>query len=80
MIFIFYNTHTLKSFLSCLSSYRLAPEVYFPGQYEDAIQACRNILTDEVLTRFSMDPRRLAVSGDSAGGNLAAAVAQEVNV
>lgn len=52
--------------------------MYFPGQYEDAIQACRNILTDEVLARFSVDPDRLAVSGDSAGGNLAAAVAQEV--
>ncbi|XP_027029620.2 neutral cholesterol ester hydrolase 1 isoform X2 [Tachysurus fulvidraco] len=58
--------------------YRLAPEVYFPAQYEDAIQACRTILTDEVLARFSMDPHRVAVSGDSAGGNLAAAVAQEL--
>ncbi|XP_058233100.1 neutral cholesterol ester hydrolase 1 [Hemibagrus wyckioides] len=58
--------------------YRLAPEVYFPAQYEDAIQACRNILTDEVLVRLSVDPDRVAVSGDSAGGNLAAAVAQEL--
>ncbi|KAI5091961.1 neutral cholesterol ester hydrolase 1-like, partial [Silurus meridionalis] len=58
--------------------YRLVPDVYFPGQYEDAIRACRNILTHEVLERFFVDPSRLAVSGDSAGGNLAAAVAQEL--
>ncbi|XP_064188719.1 neutral cholesterol ester hydrolase 1-like [Anguilla rostrata] len=58
--------------------YRLAPDAHFPKQYDDALQASRHFLTPEVLARFSVDPNRVAVSGDSAGGNLAAAVAQEL--
>ncbi|XP_046879666.1 neutral cholesterol ester hydrolase 1-like [Hypomesus transpacificus] len=58
--------------------YRLAPEVVFPGQYQDALAASRAVLSAAVLQRYSLDPRRLCVSGDSAGGNLAAAVAQEI--
>ncbi|KAL7840617.1 hypothetical protein AOLI_G00259400 [Acnodon oligacanthus] len=58
--------------------YRLAPEVHFPEPYNDALRACRHILTAEVLALFSVDPERVAVSGDSAGGNLAAAVAQQL--
>ncbi|KAJ8279285.1 hypothetical protein COCON_G00063510 [Conger conger] len=58
--------------------YRLAPDVHFPKQYDDALQASRHFLTPEFLDRFSVDPDRVAVSGDSAGGNLAAAVAQEL--
>ncbi|XP_062841617.1 neutral cholesterol ester hydrolase 1 [Trichomycterus rosablanca] len=58
--------------------YRLAPDARFPEPYEDALGACRHILSAEVLERYSVDPHRVAVSGDSAGGNLAAAVAQEL--
>ncbi|KAG9283460.1 neutral cholesterol ester hydrolase 1 isoform X1 [Astyanax mexicanus] len=58
--------------------YRLAPEVHFPEPYNDALRACRHILRAEVLALYSMDPERVAVSGDSAGGNLAAAVAQQL--
>ncbi len=58
--------------------YRLAPNARFPDQYNDAFQASKHILTAEVLGRYSIDPKRVAVSGDSAGGNLAAAVAQQV--
>lgn len=58
--------------------YRLAPEARFPDQYNEAVQASKHILTAEVLGRYSIDPKRVAVSGDSAGGNLAAAVAQQV--
>lgn len=57
--------------------YRLAPEAVFPEQYHDALAASRAFLSVEVLERYNMDPQRLCVSGDSAGGNLAAAVAQE---
>ncbi|KAA0704644.1 Neutral cholesterol ester hydrolase 1 [Triplophysa tibetana] len=58
--------------------YRLAPEARFPAQYNDALEASKRILTAEVLDRYSIDPERVAVSGDSAGANLAAAVAQRM--
>ncbi|XP_016390785.1 neutral cholesterol ester hydrolase 1-like isoform X1 [Sinocyclocheilus rhinocerous] len=57
--------------------YRLAPEARFPDQYNEAVQASKHILTAEVLSQYSIDPKRVAVSGDSAGANLAAAVAQQ---
>ncbi|XP_016129758.1 neutral cholesterol ester hydrolase 1 isoform X1 [Sinocyclocheilus grahami] len=58
--------------------YRLAPEARFPDQYNEAVQASKHILTAEVLSRYSIDPKRVAVSGDSAGANLAAAVVQQM--
>ncbi|XP_074549263.1 neutral cholesterol ester hydrolase 1-like [Halichoeres trimaculatus] len=59
--------------------YRLAPEAVFPDQYHDALAASRAFLSSEVMERYSIDPQRVCVSGDSAGGNLAAAVAQELS-
>ncbi|XP_045898794.1 neutral cholesterol ester hydrolase 1-like isoform X2 [Micropterus dolomieu] len=59
--------------------YRLAPEAVFPDQYHDALAASRAFLSPQVLERYSIDPERVCVSGDSAGGNLAAAVAQELS-
>ncbi|XP_030622986.1 neutral cholesterol ester hydrolase 1 [Chanos chanos] len=58
--------------------YRLAPEARFPTQFNDALQASKQILKMEVLAQYMIDPYRVAVSGDSAGGNLAAAVAQQM--
>ncbi|RXM29460.1 Neutral cholesterol ester hydrolase 1 [Acipenser ruthenus] len=58
--------------------YRLAPEVHFPEQYNDAYLATKQFLLPEVLAKYSVDPNRVAVSGDSAGGNLAAAVSQQL--
>lgn len=46
--------------------YRLAPEVVFPGCYNDAFEAF-----DAIQTAY---PGRIIMAGDSAGGNLAAAV------
>uniref|UniRef100_A0A3P9ITR6 Neutral cholesterol ester hydrolase 1 n=1 Tax=Oryzias latipes TaxID=8090 RepID=A0A3P9ITR6_ORYLA len=58
--------------------YRLAPEAVFPDQYHDAVAASRAFLSSEVLQRYGIDPGRVCASGDSAGGNLAAAVVQEL--
>uniref|UniRef100_A0A8C2EZF0 Neutral cholesterol ester hydrolase 1b, tandem duplicate 1 n=1 Tax=Cyprinus carpio TaxID=7962 RepID=A0A8C2EZF0_CYPCA len=60
------------SCLNCMFRYRLAPDARFPDQYNDVFQASKHILTAEVLGRYSIDPKRVAVSGDSAGGNLIA--------
>jgi acetyl esterase len=53
--------------------YRRPPETRFPGAFEDAFAAARGIIAD--IAEFGGDSTRIGVAGDSAGGNLAAAVA-----
>uniref|UniRef100_A0A672KWU5 Neutral cholesterol ester hydrolase 1b, tandem duplicate 1 n=1 Tax=Sinocyclocheilus grahami TaxID=75366 RepID=A0A672KWU5_SINGR len=62
----------------CHSKVRITSSPRFTKRYNDVFQASKHILTSEVLGRYSIDLKRVAVSGDSAGGNLAAAVAQQV--
>lgn len=58
--------------------YRLAPPHHFPVPYEDVYRVVKHFLQEGVLAQHSVDPGRIAVSGDSAGGNLAAAVSQQL--
>ncbi|XP_038677978.1 arylacetamide deacetylase-like 4 isoform X2 [Scyliorhinus canicula] len=52
--------------------YRLAPEHRYPTQFEDCLNATLHFL--KTADHYGVDGSRIVVSGDSAGGNLTAAV------
>ncbi len=53
---------------ACLPQYRLAPEHPYPAGLEDCLSTYRSLLEDGV------DPQRMIVAGDSAGGSLTLAL------
>ena len=54
--------------------YRLAPEHKFPAAIEDAVAAYRWLEAEG--TGLGIDPARIVIAGDSAGGNIAAVAAR----
>jgi acetyl esterase len=58
--------------------YRLAPEAKWPAAPKDCIAATRFIVQN--AAKFSIDPGKIVVAGDSAGGNLAAIVARDAAI
>ncbi|XP_055970109.1 arylacetamide deacetylase [Sorex fumeus] len=60
------------------TNYRLAPKYHFPAQFEDVYNSLKWFLRQDVLKKYGVDPTRIGISGDSAGGNLAAAVSQQL--
>jgi len=52
--------------------YRLAPEHKFPVPLEDCYAAAKALYTNQLI--LNTDPEKITIIGDSAGGNLTAAV------
>lgn len=60
----------------CISvDYRRAPEHPFPAALDDCLAVVDGVLAGETMQ--GIDPKRVAIGGDSAGGNIAAVIAQE---
>ena len=53
--------------------YRLGPEAPFPAGHLDCLEVLRAVAGHP--ENYGVDPNRIAVGGDSAGGNLAAFLA-----
>lgn len=58
--------------------YRMAPEHPFPAPVDDALASFADIHAN--AKEHGLDPKRLAVGGDSAGGHLSAVVSQQTTL
>lgn len=66
-----------EGFLTLSVDYRLAPEHPFPAGFHDCVHAVHFAARN--AAQWGGDPQRLVLAGDSAGANLAAAVAIELS-
>ncbi len=66
------NMSRLTNHIVISVDYRLAPEHKFPAALEDCYEVARTLFTKEEL--FNLYNKRITIIGDSAGGNLAAAL------
>lgn len=67
--------HLVYIFLNfCIPSYRQAPEYIYPASFND----CYNVAVGVLNTgaNYGINIKKVVIAGDSAGGNLAAAVTQ----
>jgi len=85
MVFGDVDTHDRACRIFCATAnvhvlsveYRLAPDAKFPAAADDAYAAFTWAVAE--APRLGVDPARISVGGDSAGGNLAAVVAQRAS-
>ncbi|KAJ8025883.1 Arylacetamide deacetylase [Holothuria leucospilota] len=65
--------HDLGFFIAA-PFYTLAPEGKFPAAFDECLSLCKCL--SEISEEFSIDKDRIVISGDSAGGQIAASVVQ----